>query len=88
MKAEEILKKENMGRKYEVRLNGMFLGVWEIKADSTIEKFGFYKDFGSLNANYYLSEILDMEFKEVIDWSKVKVDTKVLATSWKYAKLY
>ena len=28
--------------------------------------------------NYDLNEVVDMEFTEVIDWSKVSIDTKIL----------
>ena len=31
-----------------------------------------------LSTNYYMSEIAELDFEEVIDWSKVAVDTKIL----------
>ena len=52
--------------------------VWEL--DGT--KHDFYASMGgyypSLTTHYTHKQLIDMEFEEVIDWSKVPIDTKVL----------
>ena len=82
MKAWEICKKENLGKKYEDS-NGQEWTVFEGK----LEKGGFGDDvcYDLLNRSegvlittkYYMSIILELDFEEVVDWSKVAVDTKI-----------
>ena len=65
------------GRKYKDK-NGI---VWELD--------GTKDDFCTLIAEYYAvltnhythKQLVDMEFEEVIDWSEVPIDTKILVWS-------
>lgn len=72
----EVAKKENVGKKYEAYNN-----IWTLKEEDedVFELYNEYED--GITDLYYVSEIASLEFKEVIDWSKVPVDTKVLVSS-------
>lgn len=52
--------------------------VWELEGI----KHDFYASMGeyspSLTTHYTQKQLIDMEFEEVIDWSKIPIDTKVL----------
>ena len=74
----EIIKKENIGKSYEMFIDGVSKGVWELKETYMPKEFEFYKDMETLTRIYFSSQIIRMEFEETIDWSKVPVDTKVL----------
>ena len=78
----EVSKKENIGKSYEIVIDGMRKGVWELRNEFNTEEFDFYRDGGEpLTEIYFISQITKMEFKEVIDWSKVPVDTKMLVSN-------
>lgn len=77
MKAWEICKKENVGKMYKDN-NG---DKWEVR--QTWHKKDIYDLYDSNNYSinyneYTISQLAEMDFEEVIDWSKVPVDTKVL----------
>lgn len=77
MKAWEICKKENVGKMYKDN-NG---DKWEVR--QVWHKKDIYDLYDSNNYSinyneYTISQLAEMDFKEVIDWSKVPVDTKVL----------
>lgn len=77
MKAWEICKEENVGKKY-VDSNCNEWKVYKIRLIN-----GDYYDLQDcydhdLSKQYYLSSILELDFEEIIDWSKVPVDTKIL----------
>ena len=76
----EVARKENVGKKYEACYNGKSNGIWVLKeeAEDVFELYNEYED-GITNL-YYVSEIINLEFEEVIDWSKVPVDTKMLVS--------
>ena len=77
----EVSKKENIGKSYEIFIDGVNKGVWELKNGFGTEEFDFYRDGEPLAEIYFSSQIARMEFREVIDWSKVPVDTKVLVSN-------
>lgn len=79
MKAWEICRKENVGKVYKDN-HGKKWSVYSITfADAYYElKDSLDED---LSSKYYMSEIAELDFEEVIDWSKVPVDTKVLVGS-------
>ena len=77
----EVSKKENIGKSYEIFIDGVNKGVWELKNGFGTEEFDFYRDGEPLAEIYFSSQIARMEFEEVIDWSKVPVDTKVLVSN-------
>ena len=76
----EVIKEENIGKSYEIVIDGMSKGVWELKETSRRNEFDFYKDRLLLTETYFSSQLMRMEFREVTDWSKVPVDTKVLVS--------
>ena len=76
MKAWEICKKENVGKIYIDDKEGV---KWKVEQK--------YKDIFDLYDNendsisyygYGISELSEMNFEEVIDWSKVPIDTKII----------
>ena len=77
----EVVKKENVGKRYEITIDNENIGIWEFKETHRTNEFEFYQNGRSLSGSYYTSLIARMEFKEVIDWSKVPVDTKVLVSN-------
>ena len=80
MNVIEIAKKENVGKRYEITIDDDSIGIWEFEETYRKNEFEFYRNGSSLSGSYYTSLITKMEFKEVIDWSKVPVDTKVLVS--------
>lgn len=84
MKAWEICKKENVGKIYIDDKEGV---KWKVEQK--------YKDIFDLYDNendsisyyeYGISELVEMNFEEDIDWSKVPVDTKILVRNYKENK--
>ena len=72
----EVGKKENIGKEYNVYRQGMCIGKWTIRRIATSNEFEFYnKKDERMTDLYYTSQILEMEFEEVVDWSKAPVDT-------------
>jgi hypothetical protein len=99
MNVIEILKKKDTNKKYITNYKGeeMIVKIVEccggeydivrvIKDDERE-----YRDRG-LTEFMYMSEITNLEFKEVIDWAKVPIDTKILVKDTEdccvYAKRY
>ena len=72
----EVLKKENIGKVYEIFIDGESKGRWEIEEVGE-DDFDFYNEGDQLGEIYFASQIVKMEFREVIDWSKVPVDTPI-----------
>lgn len=71
----EVLKEENLGKRYtsdgmELVLVRSFSTLWlqDEKTQECIEDI--------LN----LDEIVRMDFKEIVDWSKIPIDTKILVS--------
>ena len=75
----EVLKKENVEKGYKVFLDGKDLGVWVIIENKINGEFDFYQK-NEVLSDRYASQIIRMEFEEVVDWSWVPVDTKVLVS--------
>ena len=74
----DVIKKENIGKSYEMFIDGVNKGVWELKNGFGTDEFEFYREERPLSRIYFASQVVRMEFKEVVDWSKIPVDTKVL----------
>ena len=71
----EVGKKENIGKEYNVYRQGICIGKWTIRRIATSNEFEFYnKKDERMSDIYYTSQILEMEFEEIIDWSKAPVD--------------
>lgn len=81
MKAWEICKEENVGKKYKDN-EGNYWKVFKVVLTN-----GNYYDLKNnlheeLSTNYYMSKIAELDFEEVVDWSKVPVDTKILVSNF------
>ncbi len=76
MKAWEICKKENVGKKFKDS-NGK---EWEVCKHVFNSTYYDLKDRfdNHILKQYYISTIAELDFEEVVDWSKVAVDTKIL----------
>ena len=77
MNIMEVMKKENLGKRYtsegrEFVLEESLYYLW-LRDEKTKEV---------IEDNLTLDEILQMEFEEIVDvdWSKVQVDTKILVS--------
>ena len=76
----EVMQDKNVGKVYEIFIDGVSEETWELKYGFTTKEFEFFKDGKALTKFYFSSQIARMEFEEVIDWSKVPVDTKMLVS--------
>ena len=76
MRINEILRKENLGKVYQIAgytQKGEYL-VKEYNGHVYLES---RENFKKIEENFFLDDISGMRFKEVIDWTKVPVDTLV-----------
>ncbi len=80
MKAWEICKKENVGKKYKDNLGTIWKVFRAVLTTGTCYDLKNNLD-EVLSTNFYMSDLAELDFEEVIDWSKVPVDTKVLVGS-------
>ena len=80
MNVIEVSKKENIGKVYEIFIDGENKGKWEIEEIRKGEFEIFNVEGKPLDEIYFISQIARMEFEEVMDWSKVTVDTKLLVS--------
>lgn len=79
MKAWEICKEGNVDCKYKDS-NGQEWKVKKLVFNSTY--YDLQDRYGEpISKKYYLSTIAELDFEEVIDWSKVPVDTKILVAN-------
>ena len=62
----EVAKKENIGKYYKIFIDGVSKGVWELKETCRRDEFDFYKDRLLLTETYFSSQLIRMEFEEVI----------------------
>ena len=76
MNIREVLKKENVGKEYEVEGH-----IYEV-----VESFNGNLNLKNIDSRNYIEyeislvNIVNGEFEEYLDWSKVSVDTKVLVS--------
>lgn len=76
MNIREVLRKENVGKEYKV----------EGRTYEVVESFNGSLNLKNINTYGYIESelpliyIINSEFEENIDWSKVPVDTKVLVS--------
>ena len=76
MNIKEVLKEENVGMEYKIReriykVEKSFTGLLALK---NVESYGY------IESEMHIFDIVNGEFEEVMDWSKVPVDTKVLVS--------
>ena len=75
----EVVNKENIGKSYKMTNDRINEGVWTVE-NGTAEEFELYRKGAPITDIYFSSQLIRMEFEEVVDWSKVPVDTKVLVS--------
>ena len=99
MKAEEVMKIENEGKKYEVfgRKFTIKIGVKDDRKIPCLVSDAAGKDIEEIY-NFY--SLLHGEYEEIVQWDKVDVDTKILVSEngkkwekryfakYKYGKVY
>lgn len=79
MKAWEICKKENVGKTYVDDIQG---SKWEVRQEGNQDVYDLYDGYGCIISyhSFPISQLAEMNFEEIIDWSKVPVDTKILVS--------
>ena len=75
MNIMEVMKRENLGKEYTAE--GIEFVLIESISSLWLENKETQEDIEDM---FNLNEILQMEFKEIVDWSKVPVDTKILVS--------
>ena len=73
----EVLKEENVGMEYKIRerIYKVVKGFTGLLALKNVESYGY------IESEMHIFDILNGEFEEVIDWSKIPVDTKMLVSN-------
>ena len=81
MKIWDICKKENLGKKYKLLYDTT---TWIVLYTDIFETSVTLKGVNNndIKMVYDLSDLLNFDFKEVVDWSKVPVDTKILVADF------
>ena len=74
MRINEVLKKENEGKRYQYEgfIFEVQLNYSEMPVLKEVENFKLIEEL------FNLVELLDAEFELSVDWTKIPVDTKVL----------
>ena len=80
MKAWEICKKENVGKSFKDNKGSIWKVVSIISSNETY--YDLKTNPERLVSFNYMSEIAELDFEEVVDWSKVPVDTKILVADY------
>lgn len=77
MKAWEICKKENVGKIY---IDDIQKSKWEVRQEGNQDVYDLYDGYGCIISYHSIpiSQLAEMNFEEVIDWSKVPIDTKII----------
>ena len=75
MKAWEICKEENVGKSFKDNKGSIWKVVSIISSNETY--YDLKTNPERLVSFNYMSKIAELDFEEVIDWSKVPVDTKI-----------
>ena len=75
----DVVKKENVGKSYKMTIDRINEGVWTVE-NGTAEEFELYRKGAPITDIYFSSQLIRMEFEEVVDWSWVPVDTKLLVS--------
>ena len=75
MNIMQVMKKENLGKEYKAE--GIEFVLIESISSLWLENKETHEDIEDM---FNLDEIVRMEFKEIVDWSKIPVDTKILVS--------
>ena len=76
MNIREVLRKENVGKEYKVE-GRTYKVVESFNGNLNLKNIATY---GYIESELALVDIVNSEFEEYLDWSKVPVDTKVLVS--------
>lgn len=76
MNIREVLRKENVGKEYKIK-RYTYKVVESFNGNLNLKNIDTY---GYIESELPLIDIINSEFEENIDWSKVPVDTKVLVS--------
>ena len=78
MNIREVLKKENVGKEYEVE-GRTYKVVESFNGNLNLKNIATY---GYIESELALVDIINGDFEEIVnfDWSKIPVDTKVLVS--------
>ena len=76
MNIREVLKKENVGKEYKVE-GRTYKVVESFNGNLNLKNIATY---GYIESELALVDIVNGEFEEYLDWSKVSVDAKVLVS--------
>ena len=76
MDIKEVLKEENVDKEYKIgeRIYKVVKSFNEILTLKNVETYEY------IEFEMHLFSIINGEFEEVVDWSKVQVDTKILVS--------
>ena len=77
MKINDVLVKEKENKSFVIE--GLD-GIWTVVSKVDLIKWGFdlvNEEGESLTKKFVASNVLEMEFEEVINWSTVKIDTPI-----------
>ena len=75
MNIMQVMKKENLGKEYTAE--GIEFVLIESISSLWLENKETQEDIEDM---FNLNEIIRMDFEEIVDWSKVSVDAKVLVS--------
>ena len=76
MNIKEVLKEENVGKEYKIGER-----IYEVvKSFSGLLLLKNVKSYGYIEYEMYIFDIINGEFEEYLDWSKVPIDTKILVS--------
>ena len=77
MNIKEVLKEENVGMEYKIRerIYKVVKGFTGLLVLKNVESYGY------IESEMHIFDIVNGEFEEVIDWSKIPVDTKMLVSN-------
>ena len=76
MNIKEVLRKENVGKEYEVE-GYVYEVVESFNGNLNLKNIAPY---GYIESELALIDVVNGEFEEYLDWSKVSVDTKILVS--------
>ena len=77
MRINEILRKENLGKVYQI-VGYVQKGEYLVKEYNGHVYLESRENFKRIEENFFLDTILGMSFEEAFNWEDVPVDTKVL----------
>ena len=77
MNIKEVLKEENVGMEYKIRerIYKVVKGFTGLLVLKNVESYEY------IESEMHIFDIVNGEFEEVIDWSKIPVDTKMLVSN-------